>query len=151
MFENVDPKTLMKWLMFAGVVYFFLPYDLFPDFLGPTGRIDDILVLSWLGWNYRSQIREFIQGSSGGGQSGAGSSRGSGQSDSTRSEPSVGFDPYEILGVTRSDSSDAIRSAYRERMKEYHPDKVAHLGEELQKLALEKSQQIERAYRLLGD
>jgi DnaJ-domain-containing protein 1 len=34
-------------------------------------------------------------------------------------------------------------------MKEYHPDKVAHLGEELQNLALEKSRDIQRAYRQL--
>jgi len=31
----------------------------------------------------------------------------------------------------------------------YHPDKVAHLGEELQKLAHEKSQEIQRAYQQL--
>jgi preprotein translocase subunit Sec63 len=35
------------------------------------------------------------------------------------------------------------------RMKEYHPDKVAHLGDELQVLAHEKSQEIQRAYRQL--
>jgi DnaJ like chaperone protein len=34
-------------------------------------------------------------------------------------------------------------------MMEYHPDKVAHLGEELQKLAHEKSQEIQRAYQQL--
>jgi DnaJ-domain-containing protein 1 len=35
-------------------------------------------------------------------------------------------------------------------MREYHPDKVAHLGEALQTLAHEKSQEIQRAYRALG-
>ena len=34
-------------------------------------------------------------------------------------------------------------------MKQYHPDKVAHLGEALQKLALERSQEIQRAYQQL--
>jgi DnaJ like chaperone protein len=61
----------------------------------------------------------------------------------------MAFDAYEVLGVTRSASSDAIKAAYRTRMKEYHPDKVAHLGEELQNLALEKSRDIQRAYRQL--
>ena len=58
-------------------------------------------------------------------------------------------DVLEVLGVSASASSETIRSAYRARMKEYHPDKVAHLGEELQKLAHEKSQQFQRAYRQL--
>ncbi len=34
-------------------------------------------------------------------------------------------------------------------MKEYHPDKVAHLGEELQELAHKKSLDIQRAYQQL--
>jgi DnaJ-domain-containing protein 1 len=34
-------------------------------------------------------------------------------------------------------------------MREYHPDKVAHLGEALQKVAHEKSQEIQQAYRAL--
>jgi len=36
-------------------------------------------------------------------------------------------------------------------MGEYHPDKVAHLGEALQEVAHEKSQEIQRAYQLLKD
>jgi DnaJ-domain-containing protein 1 len=34
-------------------------------------------------------------------------------------------------------------------MTEYHPDKVAHLGEELQELAHQKVLQIQRAYHQL--
>ena len=29
---------------------------------------------------------------------------------------------YQILGVSRWDSKDAIKSAYRERVKRFHPD-----------------------------
>jgi DnaJ like chaperone protein len=53
--------------------------------------------------------------------------------------------------VDRSASGKEIQSAYRARMQEYHPDKVAHLGDELQKLAHEKSQDIQRAYQEIGD
>lgn len=52
-----------------------------------------------------------------------------------------------VLGVPPSAPSDEIRQAYRRRMSQYHPDKVATLGEELQALALRKSQAIEAAYR----
>jgi DnaJ like chaperone protein len=34
-------------------------------------------------------------------------------------------------------------------MKEYHPDKVAHLGEELQELAHRKVLEIQKAYQQL--
>lgn len=54
-----------------------------------------------------------------------------------------------MLGVERSASADEIRAAYRARMQEYHPDKVAHLGEELQKLAHRKAQEIQHAYEQL--
>jgi DnaJ-domain-containing protein 1 len=39
-----------------------------------------------------------------------------------------------------------IRRAYRRRMSEYHPDKVAHLGEEIRQVATEKSKEINAAY-----
>jgi DnaJ-class molecular chaperone len=56
-----------------------------------------------------------------------------------------------VLGIAPSATADEIRKAYHERMQEYHPDKVAHLGQELQELALEKSQQIQHAYRQLSE
>ena len=58
-------------------------------------------------------------------------------------------DPYAALGVPRSASQEAIQTAYRARMNEYHPDKVAHLGEELQQLAHRKALEIQRAYEQL--
>ena len=40
MFEGTPPKTLMTWLIIAGLVYFVFPFDLIPDFLGiPAGNI----------------------------------------------------------------------------------------------------------------
>ncbi len=149
MFERTDPKTLMRWLIVAALVYFLLPWDLFPDFLGLPGRIDDVLVMGWLAWLYRNHGRQFAASGFGHESAGRSSDKHSQQKTQTGSNQTRAFDAYEILGVTPSASEDAIQAAYRSRMKEYHPDKVAHLGEELQKLALEKSQEIQRAYRQL--
>ncbi len=59
------------------------------------------------------------------------------------------FDPYEILGIDSSASGEEIQTAYKARMHDYHPDKVAHLGEELQKVAHRKAVEIQQAYEQL--
>lgn len=149
MLERMDPKTLVKWLIVAAIVYLVMPYDLLPDFLGLPGRIDDVLIMGWLAWFYRNHLQQYVARESEKGQTGQTEDGSGGQGATRATKSSMAFDAYEVLGVTRSASSDAIQEAYRSRMQEYHPDKVAHLGEELQQLAHEKSQQIQRAYRQL--
>jgi DnaJ like chaperone protein len=53
---------------------------------------------------------------------------------------------YAILRVSESASWDEIKRAYRKLAIQYHPDKVAHLGEEYQQAAKEKFQAIQSAY-----
>jgi DnaJ like chaperone protein len=60
-----------------------------------------------------------------------------------------GFDPYQVLRVTRGASKEEIKAAYFNLIKQYHPDKVSHLGQEFQKLADEKARLINRAYEIL--
>ena len=54
---------------------------------------------------------------------------------------------YEILGVSSTATLDQIKKAYREKIVQYHPDKVVKLGPELKELALRMSQEINSAYR----
>jgi hypothetical protein len=69
--------------------------------------------------------------------------------DEDSSRKSSHQDAYTILGVRRGDTFDEIRRAYRERMKEYHPDKVAGLGSELRELAERKAKEINMAFEEL--
>ncbi|GAB4267358.1 MAG: co-chaperone DjlA [Deferrisomatales bacterium] len=57
-----------------------------------------------------------------------------------------GHRDYEVLGLSPSASADEVRAAYRELAKKYHPDRVAHLGEEFRQLAHEKFIQVQEAY-----
>jgi hypothetical protein len=59
------------------------------------------------------------------------------------------FDPYEILGVTPTASPQEIKSSYRNQMKLYHPDRVAHLGDALRELANRRTQDIQRAFETI--
>ena len=55
---------------------------------------------------------------------------------------------HVILGVAETAGIDEIQRAYRVRISEYHPDKVAQLGQELRELANRKSIEINAAYEL---
>lgn len=50
------------------------------------------------------------------------------------------------LGLEEPLSAEAIRLAYRQRMWEYHPDRVAGLGAKLRRLAEEETKRINEAY-----
>jgi DnaJ-domain-containing protein 1 len=58
-------------------------------------------------------------------------------------------DPYEVLQVTRGASKEEIKAAYYNMIKQYHPDRVSHLGKELRDVAHKKAKEINRAYQTL--
>ena len=53
---------------------------------------------------------------------------------------------YVILQIERNATDEEVKKAYKRMCIKYHPDKVAHLGEEAQKAANEKFQEINNAY-----
>jgi len=56
---------------------------------------------------------------------------------------------YQVLGLSADATFAEIKAAYRKLSMEYHPDKVAHLGEEFHKVAEEKMKEINGAYQFL--
>lgn len=53
---------------------------------------------------------------------------------------------YKVLEITTEATDDEVKAAYRRMAVKYHPDKVEHLGPEIQNSAKEKFQQLQAAY-----
>ena len=56
---------------------------------------------------------------------------------------------YRILEIDPSASNDEVKKAYRKMAIKYHPDKVATLGEDVQKAAEEKFKAVNQAYEAI--
>ena len=57
--------------------------------------------------------------------------------------------PYTVLGIKSTASNEEIKKAYRSLVALYHPDKVAHLGEDCLEDAHIRFLEIQSAYREL--
>jgi uncharacterized membrane protein YhaH (DUF805 family) len=77
--------------------------------------------------------------------------QGSGHGGGNTTEIGSREDALRILGVEPGATPLQIRQAYKEKMRQYHPDKVSQLGEEIRELADRMSKQINRAYHFLRD
>lgn len=136
----------MKWLLAAlALLYALSPYDLFPDFIVGWGWLDDLIVLGLI-WHLFFRR----QGASSGQPASDRNGDSEGAQDRSQRFPSdQAADPHTILGVPQGASQEAIRAAYRQLAAQYHPDKLAHLGEEFQILAEKKFKAIQSAYDAL--
>ena len=136
----------MKWLLAAMMLLYALsPYDLFPDLIVGWGWIDDIILLGLLWYLFfRPQGKSPGRRTTGGRHDSE-----EAQGPSSRPASNSTEDPYKILGVNEGASQEDIRAAYRQLAARYHPDKLAHLGEEFQVLAEQKFRAIQSAYDTL--
>lgn len=108
-------------------LYFRSPIDLLPDGMGVLGYLDDVVVLGAALWWLQTRLAA---------------------PPPVAAEP-IPIDPWELLGIAPGASPEAITRAYREQLKRYHPDRVVGLGEELQRVAHERTIAIQRAYETL--
>lgn len=139
----------MKWVwILLAIVYVLSRIDLIPDVFIGWGWIDDIVVL-YLLWRYLARLR---QASNLFQQAGTQSNQSTGGARSHHASDHQNLrSPYEILEVKPDASEEEIRTAYRRLANQYHPDKVAHLGKELQELADSRFKEIQEAYQWLKE
>ncbi len=85
---------------------------------------------------------------------------GSSKSDKEQKKTEESFDSSKkmdiflaakILEINTNATPDEIKAAYKKLIKEYHPDKVATLGKDLQALAKEKTSAINAAYNFFRE
>lgn len=141
-------------VLFLILIYILSPLDLLPDFIPLLGWLDDTFLVGLFVYYLRyRQLPEFVSKVIGfffkkSGKipendfSGFSSGR-------TSKGAAASKDPYEILGVRRDATPEEIHAAYRLAAQQYHPDKVAHLGEEFRELAQQKFVEIHNAYNIL--
>jgi uncharacterized membrane protein YkvA (DUF1232 family) len=146
-------------LILFGLAYLISPVDIIPELFVPyIGWIDDGIVLfailhliryGELPWflfkkNNRKTTHNYRSNSGHSPSQSAGKTKN--KADFSGNE-SKGFrSSYEILGVSAEATWEQIQAAYKEKIKQYHPDKVSHLGEEFSHLANEKFLEIQKAY-----
>ncbi|NQU07943.1 MAG: DnaJ domain-containing protein [Candidatus Abyssubacteria bacterium] len=151
--KNDETPIHVLWLptiFMAGVAYVVSMIDLIPG-LSPISFLDDIIVIiamiwfftTWLPKNHH-RIYWFKPKAQGGASHQAGGTNGQ-----AKGGKGAEFDPFEVLKVRRGASPEEVKAAYREIISKYHPDKVAHLGEEYQQMAHEKVIDIQKAYEAL--
>jgi DnaJ-domain-containing protein 1 len=58
-------------------------------------------------------------------------------------------DAYDILGVSATASLEDVKAAYRKNAKEWHPDKLESMAEELRAFATKRVALINSAYSLI--
>ena len=133
----------MKFLLLiAAIIYILWPYDILADLLPGWGWIDDLLV-AYLVWRFgftraRKYSRRTVPPGSDSGQEG--------KEDTSGPETTELPNPYRVLQVPQDASAEEITRAYRKLAAKYHPDKVAHLGEEFRDLAESRFKEIQSAY-----
>ena len=129
--------------LIGALLYLLFPHDMVPDFLVGWGWLDDLVVLFLLWRYYRRHYQQRRPDDR---------TDQTRQTDDDRYDRTTGSgtrdqrDPYSILGIAPGATQEAIRSAYRRLAAQYHPDKVQHLGKELQDLAEARFKEIQQAY-----
>jgi DnaJ like chaperone protein len=53
---------------------------------------------------------------------------------------------YKVLEITPEATDEEVKKAYKKMAVKYHPDKVSHLGEDVQKAANDKFKEVNVAY-----
>lgn len=133
------------------VLYILSPIDLVPDMVPWLGRIDDLGAV--VGTYWLLQRLQAVMTAASASRPRPSSEDSASESTQQQAEnpqaAATAFDPWAVLHIQSGASQAEIQAAYKTLLKKYHPDRVAHLGEEFQALAHQKLFVIQKAYAML--
>jgi DnaJ like chaperone protein len=117
-----------------------------------VGRLDDLIAaygVYWLMQRLRARMAapHTTTGASQAGGNTAGAAHG--QEEAAAAPHASLKNPWQVLQLEPGATPEAIHTAYKTLLLKYHPDRVAHLGEEFQRLAHRKTLEIQQAYAML--
>lgn len=134
----------MKWIwIILALIYVLSPLDLIPG-LHALGWLDDLVIIALL-FRYLYNTGQFRAAGRPPFDDGQHTDSQSHSKSGQATEKKV-RSPFEILKIPPDADEKEIRTAYRKLANQYHPDKVAHLGDEFQKLAERRFKEIQAAY-----
>ncbi|ETX04004.1 MAG: hypothetical protein ETSY2_31310 [Candidatus Entotheonella gemina] len=136
-------------ILCLGILYVLSPIDAVPDVVPILGWVEDLLVFAVALWLANRMRKPSPAETANEQDETSGSSRADG--DTLRDQPAASLPktPWQLLDIEPDASDEALEAAYKAKLMQYHPDRVAHLGEELQRLAHEKTLEIQRAYEYI--
>ncbi len=130
-------KYTLYFLIILLIIYIVSPLDLHPFVF------DDLIAFGFLYYYWRKFKKQKSQRNY--------YSKGRPQAHTkTNPDGQMSLDEsYRLLNVGPDASWSEVQKAYKEKMAKSHPDKVAHLGEELQEKAKELTIKINKAYNII--
>jgi hypothetical protein len=131
-------KFVFYLLLIILIIYIISPWDLHPHFFDDLGAFG-ILYFLWRNYKkYKRPISYYYSKSR---------SQGSKKKESNADLDLE--DAYSLLGLNPDASWEEVQKAYKEKIAKSHPDKVAHLSEELQKKAKELTLKLNNAIDII--
>ncbi len=120
------------------IIYIISPWDIHPHFFDDLGAFG-ILYYLWRKYKKYKRAGSYYYSKT--------QSQGN-----KKKEPYGDLDleeAYGLLGVNPDASWEEVQKAYKEKITKSHPDKVTHLGEELQEKAKELTLQLNKAIDII--
>lgn len=131
-------KFIFYLLLIFLIIYIISPWDLHPHFFDDLGAFG-ILYYLWRKYKKYKRPSNYYY------------SRNKSQ-ENKKKEPNGDLDleeAYGLLGLNPDASWEEVQKAYKEKIAKSHPDKVAHLGKELQDKAEELTLKLNNAIDII--
>ncbi len=132
-------KNLVFYLLLIIlIIYIISPWDIHPHFFDDLGAFG-LLYYLWRKYKKYKRAGSYYNSKT---QS----------QENKKKEPYVDLgleEAYGLLGVNPDASWEEVQKAYKEKIAKSHPDKVAHLSEELQNKAKELTLQLNKSIDII--